>query len=285
MLVGGIVVEDGMDDLAGRHGAFHGVEKANELAVTVLGHAAAEHRPVEDVERGEQRGRAVALVVMGHGPAFAGLERQTGLGAVERLDLGFLIDRQHHGMRRRVQVETDDVLDLLGESRIGGALEGPQTVRLEAMRRPNALHRTEADAGGLGHRSPGPMDRHARRLGAGCREHPRDGGLGQRCHARASGLVAEKAVYPGFGEAPLPAPHRGAAHPGAPRHFGGGKPLGRIKDNACPFDMFARTVAVGDHRGKPRPLFAGDDHTEFLSHAPTMAYLDPDVNLLIESVH
>ncbi len=52
-------------------------------------HAAADHGAVEDVEGGEQGGGAVALVVVGHGAAFAGLHRQAGLGAVERLDLAF----------------------------------------------------------------------------------------------------------------------------------------------------------------------------------------------------
>ena len=80
-------------------------------------HAAAEHGAVEDVEGGEQGGGAVALVVVGHGAALAGLDRQAGLGAVERLDLRFFVDRQHDGMGRRVHVEADDIFDLLGEGR------------------------------------------------------------------------------------------------------------------------------------------------------------------------
>ena len=54
-------------------------------------HAASDHGSVEDVERGEESGRAVALVVMGHRPAFSGLERQARLRAVERLDLALLV--------------------------------------------------------------------------------------------------------------------------------------------------------------------------------------------------
>jgi hypothetical protein len=30
------------------------------------------------------------------------------LGAVERLNLRFFVDRQHHGVGRRVRVETDE---------------------------------------------------------------------------------------------------------------------------------------------------------------------------------
>ena len=95
VLVGGVVVQDGVDELAGRNVALDGVEEADELLVTVLLHAAPDHRPIQDVEGGEQGGRTVAFVVMGQGPAFARLERQARLGAVQRLDLGLLVDGQH----------------------------------------------------------------------------------------------------------------------------------------------------------------------------------------------
>src|SRR5438874_10702975 len=55
---------------------------------------------------------------MSHGAAAPGLDRQSRLGAVERLDLRFLVDRQNHGMRRRVHIEPDNVFDLLGEGGI-----------------------------------------------------------------------------------------------------------------------------------------------------------------------
>ena len=59
VLVGGIIVEDGVDQLAGRHGGLNPIEKADELLVAVPCHALADHGAVEDIERGEQRGRAV----------------------------------------------------------------------------------------------------------------------------------------------------------------------------------------------------------------------------------
>jgi hypothetical protein len=43
------------------------------LAGGMPSHAAPDHGFIEEVERGEQRGRADALVVMGHRPAFSGL--------------------------------------------------------------------------------------------------------------------------------------------------------------------------------------------------------------------
>jgi len=105
VLVGGIVVEDHVDNLAGRHGALDGVEEADELLMPVPLPAAADDRAVEDVERCEQGGRAVALVVVGHGATAARLDRHARLGAVEGLNLALLVDREHHGMGRRIDIQ------------------------------------------------------------------------------------------------------------------------------------------------------------------------------------
>jgi hypothetical protein len=42
--VGGIVVEDHLDQLAGRHGALDGIEEADELLMPVPLHALADDR-------------------------------------------------------------------------------------------------------------------------------------------------------------------------------------------------------------------------------------------------
>jgi len=67
--------------------------KALVIGEAVALHAAAEHGAVEHAEGGEQRGDPVPQIVVGHGPGLAGLQRQTGLRAIERLDLRFLVDR------------------------------------------------------------------------------------------------------------------------------------------------------------------------------------------------
>ena len=54
MLVGGVIVEDGMDPLADRHRAVDGVEKADEFLMGVALQATAVDDAVERVERGEQ---------------------------------------------------------------------------------------------------------------------------------------------------------------------------------------------------------------------------------------
>ena len=212
VLVGGVVVDDGVHQLACGHLGLDGVEEADELLVAVTLHTAADDAAVDHVERGEQGGGAVPLVVVRHRAAAAALERQAGLGAVERLDLAFLVDRQHHRVGRRVEVEADDVAEFVGEARIVRQLELPHPVRLQAVAAPDALHRTDADAARLRHRRCRPV----RRLGGRARERQSHDLLDhltrQRRDARRPGLVAQQAVHAGLHEPLLPAPDGGLGH-------------------------------------------------------------------------
>ena len=88
-----------MHDLTGRGLRLDHVGEANELLMPVTLHAAADDLAFEYVEGSEQRGRAVALIVVRHGPQAAGLQRQARLRAVERLDLRFLVDAKHDRVR------------------------------------------------------------------------------------------------------------------------------------------------------------------------------------------
>jgi hypothetical protein len=139
MLVGGVVVDHRLDQLAGRNVALDGIEETDELLVPVALHAAPDHAAVEHVEGGEQCRGAVALVIVRHGAAAAGFQRQPRLCAVQRLDLAFLVDRQHHRVRRRIKVEADDVDEFVGEPRVARAFEAAHAMRLLCV--PDALHR------------------------------------------------------------------------------------------------------------------------------------------------
>jgi hypothetical protein len=63
-LMGGVVVHDQMDVEPLRHVGFDLVEELAELGRTMAGEALSDHLAGGDVEGGEQRGRAVTLVVM-----------------------------------------------------------------------------------------------------------------------------------------------------------------------------------------------------------------------------
>ena len=55
----------------------------------------------------------------------------------ERLDLALFVDRQHHRMGRRIEIEPDDVGELGGKAGIARPLEAPQPVRLQFVRPPD----------------------------------------------------------------------------------------------------------------------------------------------------
>ena len=119
-------------DFSDRYLRLDGIEEADELLVPVALHVTADDGAVEDVESSEQRGGAVTFVVVGHGSGAARLHRQTGLGAVERLDLALLIDREDDGMGGRIDIEADDIAQLVDKLRVGGELELFHPVRLKA---------------------------------------------------------------------------------------------------------------------------------------------------------
>jgi hypothetical protein len=89
------------------------VEKLAELRRSVPLMKLGDHFAGLRVERGEQRRGAVSFVVMRPALHLSRLQRQQRLGAVECLDLRLLIDAEHRGMRRRIQIQADDVANFL----------------------------------------------------------------------------------------------------------------------------------------------------------------------------
>ena len=83
----------------------------------------------------------MALVVVGGALGDPGQHRQDRRRAVERLDLGLLVDAEHDGALGRVEIEPDDVVDLVHEQRVLGELEGVLAVRLQPERPPDPRHR------------------------------------------------------------------------------------------------------------------------------------------------
>ena len=90
VLMRGIVVDDEVEvELLGGL-LVDQFEKAEELLMAMARHARPDNLAVQHVERCEQRGGAVALVVVGHRSGAALLHRQARLGAVEGLDLAHM---------------------------------------------------------------------------------------------------------------------------------------------------------------------------------------------------
>ena len=72
----------------------------------------------------------MADVVVGDTFDVAQTHRQQRLGAIESLDLRFLVNAKHNCLIGRVEVEADDVSYLLDEEGIVGELERPLEVGL-----------------------------------------------------------------------------------------------------------------------------------------------------------
>src|SRR5580700_6302929 len=219
MLMGGVIVDDGVDRLARRDLLLDDIEEANEFLMAMALHVAANHRAVEDVHRGEQRRRAVALIVVRHGSGTTLLQRQSGLGAIKRLNLALLVDRQDDGVGGRIDIEPDDVAQFVDEARIVGQLELAPPVRLQTVGAPDALNRTQAEPSRLRHQDAGPMGRFPGRF----RERQRDDALSrlgaERLDARGTRLVAEQSIEPLLDKALLPAPNAGLGLGRAPHNL------------------------------------------------------------------
>ena len=89
-LVGRQVVEDNMHIQPAGHRAVDLLEEGQHIRGGVLLAALGDDLTGGDVQRREQVGRPVPLVVMGHRPSPAPHHRQTRLGPVQRLTLGIL---------------------------------------------------------------------------------------------------------------------------------------------------------------------------------------------------
>ena len=99
------------------------LEETEELLVAVPVLAEPGHLPGGDLQGGEQGGGAMADVVVAALLVVARLHRKHFLGAVQRLDLGLLIDAQHDRVGRRVQIQAYNIGDLGLQFRVGGERE------------------------------------------------------------------------------------------------------------------------------------------------------------------
>ena len=136
VLVSGIVVDDHMHRFLLGHLGINDVEEADELLMAMALHTLADDLAFQHIKRCEQRRDAMTLVVVCDGAGTSLLHRQPRLGAVQRLDLAFLIDRENDGVVGRVDVEADDLFELGRKLGIVGQLEPADQMRPQAMSTP-----------------------------------------------------------------------------------------------------------------------------------------------------
>jgi hypothetical protein len=265
VFVGGVVVGDGVDRLSFWHLRLNGIE-SDKLLMAVALHVVADDGAVEDIEGGKQGRGAVAFVVVRHRAGAACLHWQAWLGSIERLDLALLIDGEDNRVGRRIDIETDNVLELLGKLRIVRKFERPDAMRRELVGLKDALHRPQTDARRLGQHATGPMGCFSRRRPQCQVDHTPHRIRRQRRLTGFARLVARKSVAALCHEPRLPPPHHRLRLAGSSHELSRPAPVGGGKDDFGALDMFLRSAAIEDDRLKTTAIFPCDVHRYSCSH-------------------
>src|SRR6266481_2392763 len=104
----------------------------------------------QHVERGKEGSRAVTHVIMSHGAAAALLHWQSGLGAIQRLDLTLLIHTKHQRLVGRVEIEAHYVAEFFDKVLVARELESAHPMRLQTVCIPHPCHCHVTDSKLLG---------------------------------------------------------------------------------------------------------------------------------------
>jgi hypothetical protein len=144
--VGGEVVYDEVDFLAGGLCDDDFLEKADELLAGVAAGSASDDLAASGLEGGIKGKGAVTEILkpMTLGPSRR--ERQHGIEPVEGLDGGLFVHAENGGMGRRGQIQSNDVGGFRFESWIVGSHEVAQPMRLQPVAPPDASDAHVPDA-------------------------------------------------------------------------------------------------------------------------------------------
>ncbi len=156
-LVSARVIENEMHAEVGRNLSFDVVEEAAELNRTMPAVQFSDHFATDHIEGGEERGGAVAAVIMGAQLRRSRAHRKDRLGPVQSLDLALLVSAKHKRSIGGIEIQTDDVPHLFNELGVVGELEGLDPMRLELESLPDSAHGSRAQTAGLGHGARTPM--------------------------------------------------------------------------------------------------------------------------------
>jgi len=159
------------------------------------------------------------------------------------------IDRQHHGVGWRIDIEPDDLVQLCGELRIVGQLELARPMRLQAVLAPDALHRTDADTGRFGHRTCRPVRCLARWIGQRAGDDMLLDRSAEWRDARRAGLIAQQASDTISHESLLPTPDCRLAGVGPAHDLRRAAAVCREQDDLRPPNVLLWAVPIRyDHR-------------------------------------
>jgi hypothetical protein len=116
------VVHDDVNVEVSWHVLLDGIEEPAELLRPAPRHALVDDSPGLHVQRGEQRGCPMSFVVVGAPLGLPMAHGQQRLSAIQCLDLRFLIDAEHQGAVRWVEVKANNIANLVDEQRISREL-------------------------------------------------------------------------------------------------------------------------------------------------------------------
>ena len=236
-LVGREIVGNHVDLLATRLVDHDVGEERDELGGSVPRRRFAEHLAGLRVEGGIQRQRTMAKVLKAvpFGPARR--QRQHRILAIQGLDRRLLVHAEHGGMRRRIQVQPDDVRGLFLKVRIVRGHVAFDPMRLEPVLAPHPGHHHVAHVQMRGQFARAPVGRPTRR-GAACRLQNPGFQLRRAHRGDLSEMPAVESSDPLLGKPFTPARHKAPAAVDPLRYFIPRMAFGQQQDQPRPSGIF-----------------------------------------------
>jgi len=183
--------------------------------VTMALFALSDDFPRRDIERREKSCGSVTDVIVSAAFRISRRHREHGLGTIQRVDPGLLVDGEHQRTLWRVHIQPDDITDLFNKVGIVGEFERAPQMGLKAKGMLDTPHRTLRHPRVFGHSASGPL-RGIFRFGLESLCHDfLDPGIVHRPRCSRSGsivqLVASKPL--------APVADRGIRHPESTGHL------------------------------------------------------------------
>lgn len=113
MSMGAVVVQDQVQCYCSWKFGIQAPQEFQKLLVAVPRITLANDPSLDDMQCGKQGGGAIAFVVVRERAAAARFEGQSWLGAIQRLNLTFLIHTKHHRILWRGQIDAHNIGEFL----------------------------------------------------------------------------------------------------------------------------------------------------------------------------